>query len=128
MTPDSDDRFRNELLSLTTANPGWHVHVEHVEFNTTTKKRDVTERKTFPIIAWALARVWYTDGGSAVVTEPVFVTNVGPSHTSHYRWVYSELDSDSDPQVSINITIQPPPSDVADNDPHYYTLGNKDTE
>ncbi|MGS2640250.1 hypothetical protein [Streptosporangium sp. G12] len=100
------EKFRNELLSLTTANPGWNVHIREVEYDSTTRKHTTSREMTYPIIAWAVVKTRWSDDSPTNDTEPVFVTELGPTHSSEYRRTYSDLSAPI--QTTIGITVVQP--------------------
>lgn len=108
MTSTEPERFRNELLSITTANPGWRVQVRHVACDVDTEERAISHEATFPVVAWGVVRAWFFTGGEETRTDPIFLTDVGLTHASEYRRVHSALDPGSDPQTTIDITVLPP--------------------
>jgi hypothetical protein len=105
-----DRRFENEVLSMTTAQPGWRVHVRHDVLDTKTKEAGVEHEGHFPIVAWAVVKRWYVDGESFSALEPVFVSDAGQlSNETQYRWMHSDVEPDpGDPKITVAITIVPP--------------------
>ncbi|MCO5999794.1 hypothetical protein [Actinoallomurus rhizosphaericola] len=87
-----DERFKNEIVSISTAEPGWQVKVRHVEHTVEPRQRTIVEEHTFPIVAWALVASQYADGGSTRNVEPVFYDGVSLVNSMEYRRMHSEID------------------------------------
>ena len=105
-----DDRFENEVLSMTTAQPGWAVRVQIKAHKPGTSERWVEEEDVFPVAGWAVVACRYRDGGVSNKVEPVFVTSAaGLEHESLYRWQYSELEPKAgQPRITVSFEILAP--------------------
>jgi hypothetical protein len=105
-----DDRFENEILSMTTAQPGWTVHVQVKAHKPGTSERWVEEEDVFPVVGWAVVACRYRDGSVSNKVEPVFVTSAGRlEHESLYRWQYSELEPRAgQPKITVSFEILAP--------------------
>lgn len=105
-----DDRFENEILSMSTALPGWAVRVQIKAHKPGTNERWVEEEDVFPVVGWAVVACRYRDGGVSNKVEPVFVTSAGRlEHESLYRWQYSELEPKAgQPRVTVSFEIFAP--------------------
>lgn len=105
-----DRRFENEVLSMTTAPAGWHVHVRHEMVDVETKKMDIEYQGHHPIVAWAVVKRWYVDGEPHNVPEPVFVSSSGQLvNETQYRWLHSDLEpAPGEPRTTVRITVVPP--------------------
>jgi hypothetical protein len=105
-----DDRFENEVLSMTTAQPGWAVRVQVNAHKPGTSERWVEEEDVFPVVGWAVVACRYRDGGVSNKVEPVFLTSAGRlEHESLYRWQYSELEPRAGhPRITVSFEILAP--------------------
>ncbi|MFJ4368943.1 hypothetical protein ACIP4S_33095 [Streptomyces chartreusis] len=109
MIDPNDARFSSEILSLTTANPGWQVHIEQRVTDPETRKTEVEEEDWFPVVAWALVKRVYVDGQTVNETEPVFSDNGRLVHSTEYRRLHSDLDpAPGQPKIRISIAVESP--------------------
>lgn len=107
-------RFENEILSMTQAQPGWHVHVRHDVLDVVTKEAGVEHEGHYPIAAWAVVKRWYVSGEPHTMPEPVFVTDAGQLvNETQYRWMHSDVEPQAgDPKITVAITVVPPDDSV----------------
>jgi hypothetical protein len=105
-----DDHFRNEILSMTTAQPGWTVHARINAHKQGTNERWVENEAVFPVVGWAVVASHFQDGGVGNRLEAVFLTAEGRlEHESFYRWQYSELEPKAGrPRMTVSFEIRPP--------------------
>lgn len=105
-----DHHFRNEVLSMATAEPGWTVDVQVKAHKKGTSERWVEEEAVFPVVGWAVVACHFRDGGVGNRVEPVFLTKEGRlEHESFYRWQYSELEPKAgDPTITVSFEIRAP--------------------
>lgn len=105
-----DDRFENEILSMTTAPPGWTVRAQVKAHRRGTSERWVEEEHVFPVVGWAVVACRYRDGSVKNQVEPVFLTDAGRlEHESLYRWQYSDLEPKAgQPRFTVSFEIRAP--------------------
>jgi hypothetical protein len=105
-----DDHFRNEVLSMTTAQPGWTVDVQVKAHKKGTSERWVEEEAVFPVVGWAVVACHFRDGGVGNRVEPVFLTKEGRlEHESLYRWQYSEPEPKAgEPTITVSFEVRAP--------------------
>lgn len=104
-----DARFQGEILSISTANPGWQVHVQHLYTAPGRRGAEVEEESWHPIAAWATVKRTYADGSEQTVTEPVFVDGSALVNSTEYRRQHSDLDpAPGHPKIRVSITPLPP--------------------
>ena len=109
MTDPNDARFQSEILSISTANPGWHVHVQQLVTDPGERGAEVEEESRHPIAAWAVVKRIYADGSEGIVTEPVFVDAGALTNSTEYRRLHSDLDpAPGQPKMRVSIAIEPP--------------------
>ncbi|MFG2025384.1 hypothetical protein [Streptomyces sp. NPDC048825] len=109
MMDPNDARFSSEILSLTTANPGWQVHMQQRVTDPESRKTEVDEEAWFPVVAWALVKRVYVDGQTVNETEPVFVENGRLVHSTEYRRLHSDVDpAPGQPKMVVRIAVKPP--------------------
>ncbi|MEV7466080.1 hypothetical protein AB0O20_06145 [Streptomyces kronopolitis] len=111
-----DDRFENNVLSMTTAHPGWTVHVQVKAHKPGTSERWVEEEGVFPVVGWAVVACHYRDGSVRNKVEPVFLTVGGRlERESLYRWQYTELEPPAgQPRTTVSFEIRSPSVLVAE--------------
>ncbi|MFG2076890.1 hypothetical protein [Nonomuraea maritima] len=104
------ERFANEILSITSAAPGWQVQVTQEELDAETRKRTVIDRATYPVVAFALVKIYYyssSEPGSEV--EPVFVDGGKLINATEYQRLHSNVDPEpGDPKVYVSFKLIPP--------------------
>ena len=110
MPDSSDERFRNEILSIVPANPGWQIHVQHVVKDAETKSQEVDEESVHPVAAWALVKRTYVDGSSDSRMEPVFVSAGDLINATEYKRMHSIYDLPGQDDVAIRIKVLAPSS------------------
>lgn len=105
-----DDRFENEILSMTTAHPGWTVRVRIKAHKPGTSERWVEDESVYPVVGWAVVACHYRDGTVGNKIEPVFLTGAGQlEHESLYRWEYSDFEPQPDqPKLMVSFEILAP--------------------
>ncbi|MFJ6846466.1 hypothetical protein ACIQRE_27805 [Streptomyces griseoluteus] len=105
-----EDVFQNEILSMTTAQPGWTVRVQIKGHDKARRERWVEDEGVYPIVGWAVVNCHYRDGGTRNEIEPVFVTSSGAlEHESFYRWQYSDLSpAAGQPRMTVSFEIHEP--------------------
>lgn len=105
---DNDERFRNEILSIIPAAPGWRVGVAHEAFDPQTRERSVERKGIYPIVAWALVR-----GPESTEIEPVFCDDGRMVNATEHQRVYSDLNpTPGDPRLTVHIrTLEPAGTD-----------------
>ncbi|MFC7844629.1 hypothetical protein [Streptomyces sp. NPDC057382] len=104
-----DARFQGEILSISTANPGWQVHVQHLYTDPGQRGAQVEEESWHPIAAWAMVKRTYASGSEETVTEPVFVDGSSLINSTEYRRLHSDLDpAPGQPKIRVGIAILPP--------------------
>ncbi|MFJ2568992.1 hypothetical protein ACIOYT_01035 [Streptomyces halstedii] len=105
-----DDRFRNEILSMTTAQPGWTIRAQVKAHRKGTGERWVEDEAVFPVVAWAVVACHFRDGGIGNRAEAVFLTAEGRlEHESFYRWQYSELEPKAgQPRMTVSFEVHAP--------------------
>ncbi|MDQ0694174.1 hypothetical protein [Streptomyces sp. W4I9-2] len=105
-----DDRFRNEIISMTTAQPGWTVRARINAHKRGTNERWVEEEAVFPVVGWAVVACHFQDGSVGNRPEAVFLTPEGRlEHESYHRWQYSELEpKEGDPRMTVSFEIRAP--------------------
>ncbi|MFI1525544.1 hypothetical protein [Streptomyces griseus] len=107
-----DDRFRNEILSMTTAQPGWTIRAQVNALNRGTSERWVEDEAVFPVVGWAVVSCHFRDGGVGNRTEAVFLTEGRLGHESLYRWQYSDLEpKPGEPRMTVSFEIRAPSAD-----------------
>ncbi|AWT42539.1 MULTISPECIES: hypothetical protein [Streptomyces] len=105
----NDARFHSEILSISTANPGWQVHVQHLYTDPGQRGAEVGEESWHAIAAWALVKRIRADGSEQTETEPVFVDANSLINATEYRRLHSDLDPDpGQPKIRVRIAIKPP--------------------
>ncbi|MFG3046205.1 hypothetical protein ACGFZR_14915 [Streptomyces sp. NPDC048241] len=106
----NEDVFQNEILSMTTAQPGWTVHVKVQAHVKESGERWVDDEGVFPIVGWAVVACHYRDGGVKNNVEAVFVTSAGRlEHESFYRWQYTDLEPRAgEPKMTVSFAIREP--------------------
>jgi hypothetical protein len=110
MTDSHNERFRNEILSLTPSNPGWRVHVQHVAKDHETRRQEVAEESVHPVAAWALVKVAYVDGSTESRMEPVFLSAGDLINATEYKRMHSIYDLPGQDDVAIHIKVLDPSS------------------
>ncbi|WP_405479784.1 hypothetical protein [Streptomyces anulatus] len=105
-----DDRFRDEILSMTTAQPGWTIRAQVNAHKRGTSERWVEDEAVFPVVGWATVSCHFRGGGVANRAEAVFLNAAGQlEHESEYRWKYSELEpTPGQPRVTVSFEIRAP--------------------
>jgi hypothetical protein len=114
MTDPSEARFQSEILSITTANPGWRVRVQERMTDPETRKTETVEDDDFPVVAWALVRRTSITGETYNATEPVFCENGRLVHSTEHRRLHSDVDpAPGQPKITVHIEVVPPgPADT----------------
>lgn len=104
------DEFRNEVLSMTTAQPGWTVIAQTRNYVRETGESEIEEEHVFPVVAWAVVARHDNEGGVQNKTEAVFVTQHGQlEHESFYRWQYANPHPEpGEPRVSVSFKLIAP--------------------
>ncbi|MFC9987907.1 hypothetical protein ACFXKV_04420 [Streptomyces globisporus] len=108
-----DDRFRNEILSMTTAQPGWTIRAQVNAHKKEADERWVEDEAVFPVVGWAVVSCHFRDGGVGNRAEAVFLTAEGRlEHESEYRWQYSDLQpKPGQPRMTVSFEIRAPSAD-----------------
>jgi hypothetical protein len=104
-----NEPFASEVLSVTSAPPGFSVDVWHYETPPGGQETAV-ERRRLPVVAWAVVKFdAFDDGRADVRIEPVFLWNSTPTHTSQYRWMFSDLrPAAGEPKKTVGIDVCEP--------------------
>lgn len=109
MTDPNDAYFDSEILSVATANPGWHVHVQHLYKDPGMRQPEVEEEDRFMIAAWAMVKRTFADGREATVAEPIFVEGGRLINATEYRRLNADPNpAAGQPEVRIRIKVEPP--------------------
>lgn len=109
MMDPEDARFQGEILSISTANPGWHVHVQQLVTDPGERRAEVEDEGRYPIAAWAVVKRTYPDGAEGTATEPVFVDAGSLVNSTEYRRLHSDLNpAPGQPKMRVRIAIEPP--------------------
>jgi hypothetical protein len=109
VTDDEPEPFQSEILSMATANPGWHVRVRHEEFDLKTKARSIEHEDLFPVVAWAVVKRSWLNAEPSSEAESVFLDNGSLLNETEYRRRYSDLNpSPGEPKVTVHIAVEPP--------------------
>ncbi|WP_329213307.1 hypothetical protein OG257_32795 [Streptomyces sp. NBC_00683] len=103
------ERFNNRILSISPAEPGWHVRVELRSVMGTAHETE--DKFSFPILTWALVESVDRSGASTTQVEPVFLDGNSPTNSTEYRRMHSNVDPDpGEPKELVSIEIlQPEP-------------------
>ncbi|WP_314178522.1 hypothetical protein [Streptomyces winkii] len=105
----TDDRFANQILSMTTANPGWQVHARVEEFDKKTRERSIQAEFRSPVVAWAVVQRRSSDGELSTAAEPVFLDGGLLVNSSEYRRENSELHPEpGNPEVTASVRVEAP--------------------
>jgi len=105
----TDEPFKSEILSMTTANPGWRVHIQREELDQETKERTLDHEDRFPVVAWAVVQRRWSDGELITEAEPVFLWNGSLVNATEYRRMHSDVDpGPGEPKVMVAITVEAP--------------------
>jgi hypothetical protein len=110
MSDSSDERFRNEILSIVPANPGWQVHVQYVSTDAETRRQEVDEESVSPVAAWALVKLTDVTGSSSTRLEPVFLSAGDLINATEYKRMHSIYDLPGQDDVAIHIKVLDPSS------------------
>lgn len=110
MAESHDERFENEILSITPANPGWQVHVQHVSLDPEMKREEVDEELVSPVAAWALVKWTDVDGSSVNRLEPVFLSSGRMINETEYKRMRAIYGLSDGGDVRIDIEVLAPNS------------------
>ena len=110
------DRFQSEILSMTTAQPGWTVratingHKLDTHRPARVVERWIEQEDEFPVVAWAVVLHQYPDGTVRKEAEPVFLDDSGRlMHETLYRYQYSDIEPQPGrPKITVSFKIVPP--------------------
>ncbi|MGW3321163.1 hypothetical protein [Streptomyces virginiae] len=105
-----DNEFRNGIVSMTAAPPGWTIVAQTHTYVRETGERAIDEEHVFPVAAWAVVARHDNEGGVLNVPEAVFVAQDGGlEHESFYRWQYSDINPrPGEPKVTVSFKLIAP--------------------
>ncbi|MGV9427113.1 hypothetical protein ACWDO7_22855 [Streptomyces sp. NPDC003656] len=99
------ERFNNRILSITPAEPGWEVDVQHVIL--LNRHKEVEDIGTFPVAVWAVVEVIYRDGTPVTRVDPVFLDAGSLTTATEYRRLHSNADPEpGEPKEMVSIRLR----------------------
>ncbi|QFZ75074.1 hypothetical protein GFH48_18985 [Streptomyces fagopyri] len=101
------ERFNNRVLSITPAEPGWQVHVEHRTVTPTESRVD--EEHLYPVVTWALVESEGRSGETSTHVEPVFYDESALRNATEYRRIFSDpAPAPGEPKLLVHIELRQP--------------------
>ncbi|MFD3972938.1 hypothetical protein [Streptomyces cyaneofuscatus] len=104
---ESGTRYGGKILSMTPAPEGWFVGTQEERIHRKSRQVEREEAKVFPLIAWVLVDAMFRGGDRKTQVEPLFLSDTGITHETHFRWSLGAGEVDGDWRTLVAVEVIP---------------------